>query len=54
MAKKKKKKANGKINVLVYEDVKINSNYLDEYINSFVEAGISKETAETILDKYTK
>lgn len=45
--------SDGKINVLVFQDSNQSSNYLDEYINSLVESGVTEEQARTILSAYT-
>lgn len=46
------KKADGKINVLVYQDANQKSDYFGDYVSALVDSGLTKEQAETILDAY--
>lgn len=50
-----KKIEDGKINVVVFEDVNqsLQAEYLNEYIDSLVKEGISQDEAENILKAYT-
>lgn len=49
-----KKIADGKINVVVFEDSKQNSSYIEEYTKALIDSGISEEEAKSLLDKYLK
>ncbi len=48
------KEANDKINVLVYDDVKVKSDYFKEYTDALVKSGLSQEEAESLLEPFTK
>ncbi len=47
------KLADGKINILVFNDSEQRSNYINEYVDALKEAGLTQEEAQSLLEAYT-
>lgn len=46
------KKANGRVNVVIYGDVKANENNFEDYVQALVAKGVSEEAARKTMDTY--